>query len=162
MLNTKIKSEIDHWIEKFPDGKQRSAIIGSLHAVQHHTGGYLTTELMNDVADYLDIPKVQVFEVATFYSMFQTKPVGRQEIAVCTNISCMLNGSDNILQHIEKRLNIKAGQSTPDGKIFLKEEEECLAACTGAPMMMVDHHYIENLDIKTVDQILNDLEKDNG
>ena len=162
MLNTKIKSEIDHWIEKFPDGKQRSAIIGSLHAVQHHTGGYLTTELMNEVADYLDIPKVQVFEVATFYSMFQTKPVGRQEIAVCTNISCMLNGSDNILQHIEKRLNIKAGQSTPDGKIFLKEEEECLAACTGAPMMMVDHHYIENLDIKTVDQILNDLEKDNG
>ena len=162
MLNTKIKSEIDHWIEKFPDGKQRSAIIGSLHAVQHHTGGYLTTELMNEVADYLDIPKVQVFEVATFYSMFQTKPVGRQEIAVCTNISCMLNGSDNILQHIEKRLNIKAGQSTIDGKIFLKEEEECLAACTGAPMMMVDHHYIENLDIKTVDQILNDLEKDNG
>ena len=161
MLNTKIKSEIDHWIEKFPDGKQRSAIIGSLHAVQHHTGGYLTTELMNDVADYLDIPKVQVFEVATFYSMFQTKPIGRQEIAVCTNISCMLNGSDNILQHIEKRLNIKAGQSTPDGKIFLKEEEECLAACTGAPMMMVDHHYIENLDIKTVDQILNDLEKNN-
>ena len=161
MLNTKIKSEIDHWIEKFPDGKQRSAIIGSLHAVQHHTGGYLTTELMNDVADYLDIPKVQVFEVATFYSMFQTKPVGRQEIAVCTNISCMLNGSDNILQHIEKRLNIKAGQSTPDGKIFLKEEKECLAACTGAPMMMVDHHYIENLDIKTVDQILNDLEKNN-
>ena len=161
MLNTKIKNEIDHWIEKFPDGKQRSAIIGSLHAVQHHTGGYLTTELMNDVADYLDIPKVQVFEVATFYSMFQTKPVGRHEIAVCTNISCMLNGSDNILQHIEKRLNIKAGQSTIDGKIFLKEEEECLAACTGAPMMMVDHHYIENLDIKTVDQILNDLEKNN-
>jgi NADH-quinone oxidoreductase subunit E len=93
--------------------------------------------------------------------MFQTKPVGQHEIAVCTNISCMLNGSDNILQHIEKRLNIKAGQSTIDGKIFLKQEEECLAACTGAPMMMVDHHYIENLDIKTVDQILNDLEKNN-
>ena len=161
MLNTKIKEEIDHWIGKFPEGKQRSAIIGSLHAVQHHTGGYLTTELMIEVADYLDIPKIQVFEVATFYSMFQTKPVGEHEIAVCTNISCMLNGSENILQHIEKRLNIKAGQSTIDGKIFLKEEEECLAACTGAPMMMVDHHYIENLDIKTVDQILNDLGTNN-
>ena len=161
MLNTKIKEEIDHWIGKFPEGKQRSAIIGSLHAVQNHTRGYLTTELMIEVADYLDIPKIQVFEVATFYSMFQTKPVGQHEIAVCTNISCMLNGADNILQHIEKRLNIKAGQSTIDGKIFLKEEEECLAACTGAPMMMVDHHYIENLDIKTVDQILNDLEKNN-
>ena len=162
MLNTKIKDEIDHWVEKFPEGKQRSAIIGSLHAVQHHTGGYLTNELMIEVADYLDIPKIQVFEVATFYSMFQTKPVGQHEIAVCTNISCMLNGADNILQHIENRLNIKAGQSTLDGKIFLKEEEECLAACTGAPMMMLDHHYIENLDIKTVDQILNDLEKNNG
>ena len=161
MLNTKIKDEIDHWVEKFPEGKQRSAIIGSLHAVQHHTGGYLTNELMIEVADYLDIPKIQVFEVATFYSMFQTKPVGQHEIAVCTNISCMLNGADNILQHIENRLNIKAGQSTLDGKIFLKEEEECLAACTGAPMMMLDHHYIENLDIKTVDQILNDLEKSN-
>ena len=161
MLNTKIKEEIDHWIGKFPEGKQRSAIIGSLHAVQHHTGGSLPTDLMIEVADYLDIPKIQVFEVATFYSMFQTKPVGQHEIAVCTNISCMLNGSDNILQHIEKRLKIKAGQLTIDGKIFLKEEEECLAACTGAPMMMVDHHYIENLDIKTVDQILNDLEKNN-
>jgi len=161
MLNTKIKDEIDHWVEKFPEGKQRSAIIGSLHAVQHHTGGYLTNELMIEVADYLDIPKIQVFEVATFYSMFQTKPVGQHEIAVCTNISCMLNGADNILQHIENRLNIKAGQSTLDGKIFLKEEEECLAACTGAPMMMLDHHYIENLDIKTIDQILNDLEKSN-
>ena len=90
MLNTKIKEEIDHWIGKFPEGKQRSAIIGSLHAVQHHTGGYLTTELMIEVADYLDIPKIQVFEVATFYSMFQTKPVGEHEIAVCTNISCCL------------------------------------------------------------------------
>ena len=123
MLNTKIKEEIDHWVGKFPEGKQRSAIIGSLHAVQHHTGGYLTTELMTEVADYLDIPKIQVFEVATFYSMFQTNSVGQHEVAVCTNISCMLNGSDNIIQHIEKRLNIKAGQSTPDGKIFLKEEE---------------------------------------
>tara|TARA_Y100000780_G_scaffold232138_1_gene261146 strand:- start:512 stop:1000 length:489 start_codon:yes stop_codon:yes gene_type:complete len=161
MLDTKIKNEIDHWIHKFPEGKQQSAIISSLHAVQDHNEGYLTTELMIDVADYLDIPKIQVFEVATFYSMFQTKPVGQHEIAVCTNISCMLRGSDNILQHIEKRLNIKAGQSTIDGKYFLKNEEECLAACTGAPMMMLDHHYIENLDIKTVDQILNDLENNN-
>jgi NADH-quinone oxidoreductase subunit E len=106
------------------------------------------------VAEYLKLPPVQVFEVATFYSMFETKPVGRHSISVCTNISCMLRGGDDILAHVEKRLGIKAGQSTPDGKFYLKIEEECLAACCGAPMMMVDHVYHENLTPKTVDEVL--------
>ena len=161
LLNQGIKEEIDKWVQKFPQGKQRSAIIASLHSVQHFNQGFLTTELMNEVADYLDLPRIQVFEVASFYSMFNTEPVGRHEISICTNISCMLRGSDEILDHVQKRLSIKAGESTSDGKIFLKNEEECLAACTGAPMLMLDHQYIENLNIKKVDEILDEQENKN-
>ena len=159
VLTEDIKEKIDTWVAKFPVGKQRSAIIGSLHAVQEHNQGYLTPELMDAVADYLDQPRIYVYEVATFYSMFQTKPVGRNEIAICTNISCMLSGSDMIVQHIEDRLNIKLGESSKDGNIFLKKEEECLAACTGAPMMMVNHQFIENLNIEKVNKILDELEQ---
>ncbi len=159
LLTSETKQEMDHWLSKFPKGKQRSAIIGSLHAAQHQNSGFLTSELMDAVADYLDVPKIHVYEVASFYSMFQTKNVGKHEISVCTNISCMLRGSDEILNHIENKLSIKVGESTADGNIFLKKEEECLAACTGAPMMMVDHIYIENLDIKKVDEVINKLTK---
>ena len=161
LLSQHIKEEIDQCVQKFPQGKQRSAIIAALHSVQHFNQGFLTTELMNEVADYLDLPRIQVFEVASFYSMFNTQPVGRHEISICTNISCMLRGSDEILDHIQKRLSVKAGESTPDGKIFLKKEEECLAACTGAPMLMIDHQYIENLNIEKVDEILDELENNN-
>ena len=159
VLSEDIREEIDTWVAKFPVGKQRSAIIGSLHAVQEHNKGYLTPELMDAVADYLGLQRIYVYEVATFYSMFQTEPVGRNEIAICTNISCMLSGSDLIVQHIENRLNIKLGESTKDGNIFLKKEEECLAACTGAPMMMVNHQYIENLNIEKANEILDELEQ---
>ena len=159
VLSEDIREEIDTWTAKFPVGKQRSAIIGSLHAVQEHNKGYLTPELMDAVADYLGLQRIYVYEVATFYSMFQTEPVGRNEIAICTNISCMLSGSDLIVQHIENRLNIKLGESTKDGNIFLKKEEECLAACTGAPMMMVNHQYIENLNIEKANEILDELEQ---
>ena len=161
LLPKNITNIIDHWIQKFPQGKQRSAIIASLHAVQHHNNGFLTNDLLNQVADYIDVPKMNVYEVATFYSMFQTKPVGKHEIAVCNNISCMLRGSNEIIDHLENKLSICLGESTPDGNIFLKEEEECLAACTGAPMMMVNHVYIENLTINKVDEILEGLQKSN-
>ena len=117
LLNREIKEEIDLWVQKFPEGKQRSAIIAALHSVQHFNNGFLTSELMNEVAEYLDVPKIQVFEVASFYSMFNTQPVGKHEISVCTNISCMLRGSDEIVDHIEKRLQIKSGESTADGNI---------------------------------------------
>jgi NADH-quinone oxidoreductase subunit E len=153
-LSAHVREEIDHWVAKFPQDRQRSAVIGALHATQHENGGYLTAELMIAVAEYLKLPPIQVFEVASFYSMFETKPVGRHSISVCTNISCMLRGGDDILAHVEKRLGIKAGQSTPDGKFYLKVEEECLAACCGAPMMMVDHVYHENLTPKAVDEVL--------
>jgi len=161
LLPKNITNTIDHWIQKFPQGKQRSAIIAALHAVQHHNNGFLTNDLLNQVAEYINIPKMNVYEVATFYSMFQTQPVGKHEIAVCNNISCMLRGSDKIICHLENQLNISLGESTSDGNIFLKKEEECLAACTGAPMMMVDHVYIENLTIEKVDEVLERLKKNN-
>ena len=113
---------------------------------------------MDGVADYLNLPPIQVYEVATFYSMFETKKVGRHSISVCTNISCMLCGSGDIVAYMEKKLGIKTGESTADGKFYLKLEEECLAACAGAPMMMVDHVYHENLTPEKVDKILDNLE----
>ncbi len=126
-------------------------------AVQHEHG-WLSTELMDVVAAYLNMPKIAVYEVATFYSMFETKPVGRHSISVCTNVSCMLRGADEIVAHIETKLGIKTGESTPDGRFYLKQEEECLAACCGAPMMQVDHVYYENLSPQRVDEVLDELD----
>jgi NADH-quinone oxidoreductase subunit E len=157
-LSDHVRDEIDRWRERFPEDRQRSAVIGALHAAQHENEGYLTVELMNGVAEYLDLPTIQVYEVATFYSMFQTRPVGRHNVAICTNVSCMLRGADDIVAHVEEKLGIKTGESTEDGRIYLKKEEECLAACCGAPMMMVDHKYHENLTLEQVDEILDNLE----
>ncbi|MFQ6005719.1 MAG: NADH-quinone oxidoreductase subunit NuoE [Woeseia sp.] len=158
LLSEHVREEIDCWTTKFPEGRQRSAIIGALHAVQHDNGGYLTDELMDAVADYLDLPVIQVYEVGTFYSMFETRPVGRHKVSICTNISCMLCGADDIVKYVESKLGTRLGESTKDGRIYLKREEECLAACCGAPMMMVDHKYHENLTIEKVDGILDALE----
>jgi NADH-quinone oxidoreductase subunit E len=157
MLSEHVRQEIDRWRERFPEDKKRSAVIAALHAVQHENDGYLTVEQMDGVAEYLDLPTIQVYEVATFYSMFQTRPVGRNNVAICTNISCMLRGADEIVAQVEKKLGIKLGESTEDGRIYLKREEECLAACCGAPMMMVNHKYIENLTPEIVDEILDGL-----
>ncbi len=157
LLSEHVMQEIDHWKQRFPEKRQRSAVLSALHAVQHENDGYLTAELMNAVAEYLELPTIQVYEVATFYSMFQTQPVGRHNVAICTNISCMLRGADEIVDHVEKKLDVKLGESTSDGRIYLKREEECLAACCGAPMMMVNHKYHENLTIKEVDEILDGL-----
>ena len=158
VLSDHVREEIDRWKARFPEDRQRSAVIGALHAVQHENDGYLTAELMNGVANYLELPTIQVYEVATFYSMFQTKPVGRHNVAICTNVACMLRGADDIVSHVEKKLGIKTGDSTADGRIYLKREEECLAACCGAPMMMIDHKYHENLTLEQVDEILDGLE----
>lgn len=156
-LSDHVKEEIEHWKTRFPEDRQRSAVLAALHAVQHENQGYLTPELMNAVAEYLDLPAIQVYEVGSFYSMFQTKPVGRNDVAICTNVSCMLRGAEEIVEHVETKLGIKTGDSTPDGRIFLKKEEECLAACCGAPMMMVNHKYHENLTKEMVDKILDGL-----
>ena len=156
-LSAHVRAEIDQWVAKFPADRKRSAVLSALHAAQHENKGFLTTEIMDAVAAYLELPNILVYEVASFYSMFETKPVGRHHISVCTNISCMLRGSQDVVDHIEKKLGIKTGDSTPDGRIYLKREEECLAACCGAPMMMVDHVYHENLTPQSIDKILDEL-----
>ncbi|GAB4355112.1 MAG: NADH-quinone oxidoreductase subunit NuoE [Immundisolibacter sp.] len=158
ILSEHARHEIDHWVGKFPPERKRSAVLAALREVQHENGGYLTVELMDAVADYLEMEPIDVYEVATFYSMFETKPVGRHSISVCTNISCMLRGADDIVAYIENKLGIKTGESTPDGKFYLKPEEECLAGCCGAPMMQVDHVYHEHLTPERVDQILDALD----
>ncbi|MDE2252592.1 MAG: NAD(P)H-dependent oxidoreductase subunit E [Gammaproteobacteria bacterium] len=156
-LSGHTRAEIDQWIARFPPGRQRSAVIAALRAAQEQNQGYLTPPLMDAVAAYLQLPPIQVYEVASFYSMFETHPCGRHHVSVCTNISCMLRGGEALLAHVERRLGIRVGESTPDGRIFLKQEEECLAACTGAPMMMVDHVYHEHLSNDAVDRILDEL-----
>jgi NADH-quinone oxidoreductase subunit E len=156
-LSSHLREEIDRWLAKFPEDRKRSAVISALHAAQHENNGFLTPGLMDAVAAYLGLPVIQVYEVAAFYSMFETKPVGRHHVSVCTNISCMLRGAQAVVDRTEKKLGIKTGESTPDGRIYLKREEECLAACTGAPMMMVDHVFYENLTPEMVDRILDDL-----
>ncbi|MEE9493543.1 MAG: NADH-quinone oxidoreductase subunit NuoE [Gammaproteobacteria bacterium] len=153
-----VRDTIDHWLSKFPADQKQSAVIAALQAAQESNGGWLTRELMDAVADYLDMPPVAVYEVGSFYSMLELEPVGRNMVAICTNISCMLCGSENIVEHIENKLGIKLGETTSDDRITLKKEEECLAACVGAPMMAVNGHYHENLTPEKVDQILDGLE----
>jgi NADH-quinone oxidoreductase subunit E len=157
-LSSHIKEEIEQWKARFPADRQRSAVISALHAVQHENSGFVTAEQMNSIAAYLELPAIQVYEVATFYSMFQTREVGRNEVAICTNVACMLRGADDLVEHVEEKLGVKLGESTDDGKVFLKREEECIAACCGAPAMMVNHKYYENLTVEMVDEILDALE----
>jgi len=157
VLSQATRAEIDHWVAKFPPGRQRSASLAALRAAQEQNHGFLTPELMDAVAEHLQLPPIQVYEVASFYSMFETHPCGRHHVSICTNISCMLNGGEALVAHAEKKLGIKLNESTADGRIFLKREEECLAACTGAPMMMVDHVFHEHLTPEKLEQILDEL-----
>jgi len=156
-LSEHTRQEIDHWVAKFPAGRQRSAVLSALRAAQEQNEGYLTADLMDAVAEYLKLPPIQVYEVASFYSMFETHPCGRHHVSICTNISCMLRGGEELLAHAQRKLGIRVNQSTADGRIFLKREEECLAACTGAPMMMVDHVFHEQLTPEKLDAILDAL-----
>lgn len=157
LLPADMRAEIDRWLEKYPPDQKGSAVLAALHAVQEHNG-WITNEWMDAVAHYLDMPPVSVYEVGTFYSMLELEPVGRHIVSICTNISCMLCGADDIVDHVEKKLNIKLGETTLDRRITLKVEEECLAACAGGPMMTVDGHYHENLTPEKIDQILDGLD----
>ncbi len=157
-LSAHAREEIDELLTHYPEEQKKSALLGALNIVQHENNGFLTDELMLAVADYLDLSKIEVYEVASFYSMYELKPVARNNVAICTNISCMLMGSQTIVDHVENKLGIKIGESTGDGRIYLKKEEECLAACAGGPMMQVNHVYFENLTPEKVDEILDALE----
>jgi len=157
LFTPEIRAEMDHEIAKYPADQKQSALMAALRIIQDNSGGSLTQQLMDEVAVYLDMTSIAVYEVATFYSMYEHKPVGRNKLCVCTNISCMINGSDKIVDHLNNKLGIKWGEVTEDGRYSLKEVE-CLGACGGAPMMQVDRKYFENLTPENLDKILDELE----
>ena len=157
ILSAHTIEEIDEWLTRYPADKKKSALLAALRAAQHQNDGFLTVPLMDAIAKYLDLAKIEVYEVASFYSMYELEPVARHNVAVCTNVCCMLMGSDTIVDHLQKKLDIKLGESTSDGRIYLKVEEECLAACAGGPMMQVDHKYYTDLTPEKVDEIIDGL-----
>ncbi len=157
LITAESLAEIDLNIAKYPVDRKDSACMPALRIVQDQNGGWLTNDLMDAVAEHLEMPAIAVYEVATFYSMYEHKPVGRNKISVCTNISCMLCGSDEIVGHLNNKLGIKFGEITEDGKFSLKEVE-CLGACAGAPMMQIGRDYHENLTPEKIDAILDSLE----
>ncbi len=158
-LSTELCTRIDAWVRRFPAEHRRSAVLGALRETQKEYG-HLTPERMDAVAQYLELPAIQVYEVGSFYTGFNHQEVGQRTISVCTNISCWLRGGEEILNHLSERLGVAPGESTEDGRFFLKQEEECLAACCGAPMMQIDHVYHENLTPERVDKILERLADD--
>jgi NADH-quinone oxidoreductase subunit E len=149
--------EIDVWIAKYPADKKQSAVMSALRIAQDQNRGFLTEDLMDAVAEYLDMRPIAVYEVATFYSMYELEPVGKHKICVCTNISCMLCGSDKIVDRLTSKLGIKLGETTTDGRFTLKEVE-CLGACVNAPMLQIGDTYYENLTEEKVDQVLDGLD----
>ena len=159
LLTQETKSHIDVWLAKYPQDQRRSGVIGALHAAQEQNGGWLSQEIMQAVGQYLEIPAIWVYEAASFYSMFFTEPCGKHKVSICTNISCMLNGAEQIVEYAEEKLGIKLGETTSDGRITLVREEECVAACVGAPVMLIDGHYHENLSNDKIDTLLSQLEE---
>lgn len=157
LLNETSRADIDRWVAKYPPEQKRSAVMAALRIAQEQNGGWLTNELIEAVADYLEMAPIAAYEVASFYSMYELSPVGRHKINICTNISCMLCGSDNVVSHLEQRLGIKLGETTEDGRFTLKEVE-CLGACVNAPMFSIDKTYFENLTPEKIDQILEGLD----
>ncbi|MGD8782845.1 MAG: NADH-quinone oxidoreductase subunit NuoE [Thioalkalispiraceae bacterium] len=158
LISAESKADIDNWIAKYPADKKESAVMAALRIVQDQNGGYLTDELIEAVAAYLDMPAIAVYEVATFYSMYERKPVGKVKICVCTNISCMLCGSDDVVEHLENKLGIKMGETTGDGMFTLKEVE-CLGACVNAPVMQIGNDYHEKLTKEKIDKLIESLDK---
>ena len=146
-------NEFQRLVSAYPEGKQKSALIPVLHLAQQEFGGWLSSETMDYVASLLNLTSIEVYEVATFYSMFNLKPVGKYMFEVCQTGPCMLNGSDNIIAYIGQKLGIKPGETTADGMFTLKTVE-CLGACGYAPMMQLGKHYREHLTKEKVDTII--------
>lgn len=157
-LSPEVIKAINKELTKYPADQKRSAIMSALWLAQQSNGGWLSVDLIHAVADFLDIPRISAFEIATFYTMYDLKPVGKNKIYLCTSLSCMLCGSDEILEHLKSKLGIDENETTKDGCFTLKTAE-CLAACGGAPMMQINDQYYENLTIDSVDKLLAELKK---
>lgn len=151
-----VKIKIDESLKKFPVDRKRSALLDALIFAQEANNGYLTNDLIESVAYYLDQPVISAYEVATFYSMYELNPVGKYHINICTSISCMLKGSDDIVKYLKKILKIDVNEVTKDGKFSLKTVE-CLGACVHAPMLLLNKEYHENLTYKKIDQLIKEL-----
>jgi NADH-quinone oxidoreductase subunit E len=150
--------KVEEIVARYPEGKQKSALIPVLHLAQEENGGWLSSEAMDYVAGLLGIRPIEVYEVATFYSMYNLKPVGKYLFEVCQTGPCMLNGSDQIIDYIKQKLDIGVGQTTPDG-LFTLKTVECLGACGYAPMMQLGKFYKEHLTPEKVDQIIEECRK---
>jgi NADH-quinone oxidoreductase subunit E len=154
-------AEFNRLVARYPEGKQKSALLPVLHLAQDNFGGWLSSETMDYVAELLSITPIEVYEVATFYSMYNTKPVGKYMFEVCQTGPCMLRGSDDIIAYIEKTLGIKPGETTSDG-LFTLKTVECLGACGYAPMMQLGKYYREHLTKEKVDAIIDECRKTAG
>lgn len=145
-------------IAKYPDGKSRSAVMPLLDLAQRQLEGWLPTVAMDYVADYLGLERIQVYEVANFYTMYNKKPVGKHHVQVCTNLPCWLRGSDQVVSACKKTLGIGIGETTPDG-MFTLSEVECAGACVNAPVAAINDDYFEDLDEESVTRVLEALKK---
>lgn len=150
--------EFNRLVARYPEGKQKSALLPVLHLAQDSFGGWLSSETMDYVAELLNIKPIEVYEVATFYSMYNLKPVGRYLFEVCQTGPCMVEGCDDIIDYIKEKLNIGVGETTADGMFTLKTVE-CLGACGYAPMMQLGKHYKEHLTKERVDAIIAECRK---
>lgn len=157
-----ISDQIDAWVAKYPEDQKRSAVVAALMIIQEENAGSLTEAQMNAVAQYLDQPPIVVYELATFYDMFELKPIGKHKIGICTNLSCKLMGADKIVEHVQKKLGVGLGETTADGKFTLRECE-CLAACGIGPVCQIDNKKYEgNLTPEKIDEILQHLQQSDG
>ena len=155
MISDQLLAKFDALVRNYP--VKRSALIPILLTTQEHLG-HLSDESIASIARYLELPEIEVYEVVTFYSMLRRQPVGKHHIQVCTNISCLLLGGEEIFDHVSKRLGIKEGETTNDGQFSLIEVE-CLGACCNAPAMQVNYTYHDDLTFEKVDQVLQELKK---
>ncbi|GAA4361432.1 NAD(P)H-dependent oxidoreductase subunit E [Kangiella marina] len=155
LLSSERLEQVEGWVKKYPEERKRAAIIPIMSIVQEEHG-HLTQALMDAVADYLSCPKIAAYEVASFYSMFRLKPAGKYVISLCTNVSCMLAGSEDIKKWFRDELGVAPGETTEDG-VFTLKEVECMAACGGAPMLEVNKQYHENLNIDKVADLIKEL-----
>lgn len=156
-LSPEVTAEIDAWLARYPKEERQSAVLAALRVVQKAHDDYLTEPLMDAIAAYIGVPKIAVYEVASFYSMYNLEPTGKHVFHVCTNVSCMLNGSDEVVAHLEQKLGAKLGENSTDGKYGLRHVE-CLGACINAPVLYYNEKYYENLTLEKIDKMLAELE----